>query len=210
MAMINPTGILNQDSSFGAGNLFTKDNTASSGMFSRTPQASNVVPISTPAPAPVPTNLNSELAGIQAIRAGLPTEGAGITQSIGGLGGAGIGAAIGGPAGAAIGGSIGGTLGSIVDSVLGSNAKKRANKKALAARRKELLRQKRLDNAKNRMSERLRIQGISSASEVGVLTEEALLRQQREGTMSKIMGEIQTKSQLDDTLRNKFLAGRRI
>jgi hypothetical protein len=160
------------------------------------------------APISQPPNLNTELANIQAIRAGTQA-GGGIGQTVGGLLGAGAGTFFGGPAGGALGSSLGAGLGSIVDFGLNKSANDRARKKELEARRRLLAKEKRLSNSRKALDRNLAIQGLASEREQQALSKEDLLRQQREAMLGNLSSDINQKDEFQQLLQNRFLATRR-
>lgn len=157
-----------------------------------------------------PTNLQDELAIIQALKAGTSGGSGGIGSTVGTGVGAGIGAGVGGPAGASAGAAIGGSVGSVVDWAINKDAIERAEKKEIEARRKLLKKKKRQANKKAVDDAKANFRGIS------VSREEALNKQadakiaERENYMFEIMQDLQRQGQVDGFIKNKLLNSRSI
>jgi len=164
--------------------------------------------VATKKPLAKSLDLNTELAGIQALRAGTPS--GGIGETVGGVLGTGAGTFFGGPAGGAAGSAIGKGVGAIVDFGLNKSATDKARKKELEAKRKLIARTKRLSNASKALQRKTEIQGIGMEREQIALSEEDSLRQQRESMLGNLMSDINQKDEFKQLLESRFLQSRRV
>lgn len=159
--------------------------------------------------APSSLDMKSELATIQALRAGQAPPGSGTGQTVGQLAGTGAGLAFGGPAGAAAGGIVGGTAGSLVDWFIEKDAKANASKRELTAKRKLLDKEKTRAISTGISDRKARLQGIALSEEEQAMTALDMEKKEREGTMSNLLADLREKKEFEQYLTDSFLEKRK-
>jgi len=164
------------------------------------------------------TNLEEELAMIRGLKAGSSSGSGGLGSTIGAgvgtAGGAAIGGSMGGPVGAGIGaaagGALGGSIGSVVDYMIDSDAREKAERKQIEARRRLLKKKKRLANKKAVDEAKARYRGIATSREESARQANQAKIAQRENYMFEIMQDLQKQGQVDGFIKNKLINSRSI